>query len=97
MFELCWTKRAEATFKELKNNPADKARYKAVKKTVDLLLSNPRHPSLQTYEWLSERTQYGEKIFEAYAQQKMPGAYRVFFCYGPSEGKITILAITPHP
>jgi hypothetical protein len=46
----------------------------------------------------------GEKIFEAYAQNKTPGAYRIFWHYGPDEimGKkrtpvITIVAITPHP
>jgi len=39
----------------------------------------------------------GEKVFEAYAEQKTPAAYRVFWFYGPSRGKITIFAITPHP
>jgi hypothetical protein len=37
------------------------------------------------------------KIFEAYAQHKTPGAYRVFWCYGPGKQEITIIAITPHP
>jgi 3'-phosphoadenosine 5'-phosphosulfate sulfotransferase len=47
---------------------------------------------------------YGKKVFEAYVQQNTPGAYRVFWYYGPDEvdksGKrpvITIIAITPHP
>ena len=46
----------------------------------------------------------GEEVFEAYAQNKTPGAYRVFFIYGPHEGEgkkrvaiITIVAVTPHP
>ena len=39
----------------------------------------------------------GEKVFEAYAQQRTPGAYRVFWYYGPERGMITIVAITPHP
>jgi hypothetical protein len=38
-----------------------------------------------------------QKVFEAYAQHKTPGAFRVFWCYGPAQGQITILAITPHP
>jgi hypothetical protein len=37
------------------------------------------------------------KVFEAYAQNKTPGAYRVFWCYGPEQGEITVIAITPHP
>ena len=27
----------------------------------------------------------------------VPGAYRLFWCYGPESGQITIIAITPHP
>jgi hypothetical protein len=30
-------------------------------------------------------------------QNRTPGAYRVFWCYGPDQKQITILAITPHP
>jgi hypothetical protein len=39
----------------------------------------------------------GEKVFEAYAEQRTPAAYRVFWYYGPSKGIITIFAITSHP
>jgi len=37
------------------------------------------------------------KVFAAYAQNRTPGAYRIFWCYGPGKKDITILAITPHP
>jgi hypothetical protein len=36
-------------------------------------------------------------MFEAYAQNDTPGAYRIMWCYGPGKGEITIVAITPHP
>jgi len=39
----------------------------------------------------------GEKLFEAYVQQRMPAAYRIFWYYGPGRNQITIVAITPHP
>jgi len=39
----------------------------------------------------------GEKVFEAYAEQGTPAAYRIFWIYGPAKNEITILAITPHP
>ena len=38
-----------------------------------------------------------QSIVEAYVQSRTPGAYRLFWCYGPASGEITILAITPHP
>jgi hypothetical protein len=97
LFELEWTDVAKATYKSLQNNPSDKTRYKAVKKTIKFLASNPRHPSLQTHPFMSLSGPKGERVFEAYAQQKTPAAYRVFWYYGSSRRKITIFAITPHP
>jgi len=88
---------AEKTYALLKTDASQKVSSEAVKKTVKLLSSNPRHNSLQTYPFESLRGPDGEKVFEAYAQQNTPAAYRVFWYYGPMRGIITIFAITPHP
>ena|ERR1700676_108650 len=73
--------------------------FKQVHKTIELLKNNPRHPGLQTHEYRSIVNPFddAQKVFEAYAQHKTPGAYRVFWCYGPEGGELTIIAITPHP
>lgn len=73
--------------------------FKQVFKTLELLSNNPRHPGLQTHEYDVIQNPYksNEKVFEAYAQNRTPGAYRVFWCYGPKKNQITIIAITPHP
>lgn len=73
--------------------------FKQVYKTINLLKSNPHHPGLNTHEYDSIENPYNpkEKIFEAYVQNNTPGAYRVFWCYGPERQQITILSITPHP
>ena len=73
--------------------------FKQVRKTILLLAANPRHPGLQTHPYHSIQSPFDPKarVFEAYAQQHTPGAYRVFWCYGPGAGEIAILAITPHP
>jgi len=73
--------------------------FKQVHKCISLLLSNPRHPGLNTHEFHSIENPYdpNRKVFEAYTQNRTPGAYRVFWCYGPKKGEITIIAITPHP
>jgi len=97
LFELEWADEAKATYIRLKNNPSQKKRYKAVKKTVGLLAENRRQKSLQTHRYFSLRGPNGERVFEAYVEQKTPAAYRVFWFYGPSKGKITIFAITTHP
>ena len=73
--------------------------FKQVAKTVRQLVDNPRHTGLNTHEYDSLPHPFDPKgkVFEAYAQNKTPGAYRVFWCYGPGPGEITIIAITPHP
>lgn len=97
MFELEWTKEAEEAYNLLKSDGPQKKRYRAVKKTIKFLAQNPRHNSLQTHEFLSLSGPNGEKVFEAYAEQQTPAAYRVFWYYGPIRGVITIFAITSHP
>ena len=73
--------------------------FKQVRKSIALLQNNPRHPGLQTHEYHSLENPFDPagKVFEAYAQNKTPGAYRIFWCYGPEKKDITIIAITPHP
>jgi len=73
--------------------------FKQVAKAVRQLAADPRHNSLNTHEYdsLPHPFDPSGKVFEAYAQNKTPGAYRIFWCYGPEKGEITIVAITPHP
>jgi hypothetical protein len=97
LFELEWTEEAENTYNLLKGDPSQQKRYKAIKKTLKFLAIDPRHNSLQTHEFLSLKGPGGEKVFEAYAEQRTSAAYRVFWYYGPTRGKITIFAITSHP
>jgi len=97
LFELQWTAEARKTYELLKSTASQKKRYQAVKKTIKFLAMNPRHNSLQTHEYISLKGPNGEKVFEAYAEQSTPAAYRVFWYYGPSKGIITIFAITSHP
>jgi len=97
LFEVLWTDSARAEFANLKSDPSLEKRYKAAKKAIGFLASNPRHPGLQTHEFTSLKGPKGEKVFESYAEQNTPAAYRVFWFYGPERNQITIIAITPHP
>lgn len=97
MYGLIFTPQADADLREIETNPAKRKILKSVRKTLGLLETNLRHPSLQTHEFTSLKGPSGEKVFEAYVQQKTPGAYRVFWYYGPERNQITIVSITPHP
>jgi len=84
--------------KGLKDSKAE-GLFKQVHKALKYRRENPKQPSLQTHEYQSLEHPFDkkQKVFEAYAQNKTPGAYRIFWCYGPGKKEITILAITPHP
>ena len=88
----------------LENAPSNAALFEQVRKAIGCLEIDPHHPSLHTHEFTSLSGANGEKVFEAYAQNNTPGAYRIFWCYGPDETKgkkrvpvITSLATTRHP
>lgn len=97
MFKLKFTQQAKKDLEELKNNPALDKRYKAVLKTLGLLSRDSRHPGLNSHKYKSEKGPNGEQVFEVYAENKTPAAYRIFWCFGPGPGFITILTITAHP
>ena len=94
---LSFTPGAKQDLKELKDSAHLEKRFKAVSKALKYLAENPRQPSLQTHQYFSLSGPNGEKVFEAYAEQNTPAAYRIFFYYGQSRGEIVVFAITPHP
>lgn len=97
MFEIKFTVKSEEQFNKLKNTKSKKAQFKAVGKTIAYMKINLRHPSLNTHKFSDMESPFGGVVFESYAQNKTPGAYRVFWVYGPNLTQITVLAITPHP
>ncbi|MEM4721956.1 MAG: hypothetical protein QXT73_07865 [Candidatus Methanomethylicaceae archaeon] len=97
MFDIFLTHEAGEQLERLKIDKGLAKRYKAVRKALHFLSQNPRHPGLRTHEFTSLKGPKGEKIFEAYAEQDTPAAYRIFWYYGPSEKQITIISITSHP
>jgi hypothetical protein len=97
LFEIFLTDQARNQLKKLKSDKGLEKRYKAVKRAIRFLSSNPRHKSLRTHEFTSLKGPKGEKVFDAYAEQSTPAAYRIFWFYGPTGNQITIIAITPHP
>lgn len=96
-FELKFTEQADSDLTALEKNAHFKKRLKAVRKALGSLEINPRHPSLNTHKYNSIQGKNGEEIFEAYAENNTPGAYRIFWHYGPEKKVITIIAITEHP
>ncbi len=102
--KILFTPTADKQLNALHDDPSAAAVCRQVHKALGLLEMNPRHPGLNTHEFTSLIGAGGEKVFEAYAQNDTPGAYRIFWHYGPDEVAqkkrtpvITVVAITPHP
>jgi hypothetical protein len=96
-FKLKFTDEAMAQLQALERDSGLAKRLKAVRKALGYLEANPRHPALNTHKFSSLRGPSGEEVFEAYAENKTPSAYRIFWHYGPGKSAITIAAIVPHP
>lgn len=96
-FKLKFSAEAEGQLLELEKSRHKVAQYKAVGKTLGLMQINLHHPSLHTHKFDAISSPFGEEVFESYAQNNTPGAYRVFWYYVPERGDLYIIAITPHP
>ena len=97
MSRLKFTKQADDDLTRLEQDKGLAKRLKAVRKALGYLELNPRHQGLNTHAYGSLMGANGEKVFEAYAENKTPDAYRIFWHYGPGKEAITIIAITSHP
>ena len=94
-FRLLFTTEAKLTLENLEQ--VDPKKFQKVLKTLGLMETNLRHPSLNTHKYESLSGANGEEVFEAYVENKTAAAFRVFWHYGPTRDVITIVAITPHP
>jgi mRNA-degrading endonuclease RelE of RelBE toxin-antitoxin system len=97
IFKLKISPEAKDQLSKLKHDPSLNKRYKAVNKALDYLRTNPRHSSLNIHIFETHAGPGGAKIWEAYAENNTPGAYRIFFSFGPDKETISIISIIPHP
>ncbi|MFL6289378.1 MAG: hypothetical protein ACJ759_00590 [Thermoanaerobaculia bacterium] len=102
--KLRLSREAQDCLNRLAGDPHSAGLLKQVRKVLLLLETNLRHPSLSTHKFKALQGPDGEEAFEAYVQNQTPGAYRVFFYYGPDlieAGQripvLTVITITPHP
>jgi hypothetical protein len=68
-----------------------------VAKCIYLLRLDPKLPGLNSKRYKSFDGRFDKPIWQSYAENRTPGAYRVFWHYGPEKDEITVVAVTPHP
>ena len=94
--EELWNSLEEKHSKGTAGKAEEKLR-KQMGKAMKLLSGNPRHPGLHSHEISSLTARYGQKVWESYLENDTPKAGRIFWCYGPEKGDITIIGLEPHP
>lgn len=95
-FKLQFSEEAKLKILELELDKSKKGLLKQLRKVLGLMETNLRHPSLHSHKFSGISCKLGD-VFESYAQNNTPGAYRIFWTYGPGKEEIYILDITPHP
>jgi len=96
-FRLLFSDEARGVLGQLTQDASQTRKLKKIQKTLGLLETDPRHPGLRVHPFRSLAGPSGTQLWEAYVENRTPGAWRIWFAYGPERGEITILAIGPHP
>jgi hypothetical protein len=77
--------------------------FKKLSKAISFLENNPIHNSLNTHEIGELSARYSKqcgreiKVWQSYIENNTPSAGRLYWCYGPVRGVITIIGLEPHP
>lgn len=96
-FALFYTDEALRILDDL-TAPAHTAKLKKIKKTLRLLRDQgPGYPGLNSHQYSSLTGPNGEVVWESYVENRTPGAWRLWWIYGPEADSITIVTIGPHP
>jgi len=86
----------DAVMSAIKRENPDK--HKKVLKTIRLLRhEGPTCPSLQTHKFESISGPGGDVLWEVYVENRTPGAWRLWWIYGPDPDAITLIMVGPHP
>ena len=77
--------------------------FKKLSKAISFLENNPAHNSLNSHEIGELSARYSRqigrdiKVWQSYIENNTPSAGRLYWCYGPVRGVITIIGLEPHP
>lgn len=78
-------------------------KLKKVRKALGLLQTDPTYPSLHSHLYQHFPGMEKGKVWDSYVENRTPGAWRIYWMYGPNETRddvefavITVLVIGPH-
>ncbi|GAA5082625.1 hypothetical protein [Nocardia iowensis] len=102
-YELRFARAAAAALQTLAERPDTATKLRKVSKALGLLQTDPLYPGLNSHRYQNFPGVEKEKIWDSYVENHTPGAWRIYWMYGPDterDGKaisvITVLMIGPH-
>ncbi|HSZ30197.1 MAG TPA: hypothetical protein VK784_10640 [Pseudonocardiaceae bacterium] len=103
-YQLRFATPARETLDLLDGSPQYAATLRKVRRALGLLQINPRHPGLHSHQYENFPGAPKAKVWDSYVENRTPGAWRIWWMYGPDEihdnhtvAVITVLDIGPHP
>jgi hypothetical protein len=97
-FKLKLTPEVISRLAEMEANNTYAAKLKKVRNCLAKLESQgPQYPGLNSHQYVSLRGPNDEPVWESYVENQTPGAWRVWWYYGPEAGQITVVLIGEHP
>ena len=102
-YQLRFASPARETLNLLEGSPQYAAKPRKVRRALGLLQINPRHPELHAHQYENFPAAPKAKVWDSYVENRTPGAWRIWWMYGPDEthdnqtvAVITVLDIGPH-
>ncbi|PXX54571.1 hypothetical protein DFR70_12412 [Nocardia tenerifensis] len=102
-YELRFAPAAADALHSLTQRPNTATKLRKVRKALGLLQTDPLYPGLNSHRYQNFPGLEKEKIWDSYIENHTPGAWRVYWMYGPDIERagepisiITVLAIGPH-
>ncbi len=96
-YRLILTDTARAQIKAVSENPAQAGLEFQLKAAIAKLVHDPKFKGLNSHKYDSLNDRYGKEVWESYVQNNTPGAWRIFWFYGPGKDEVTLVLATPHP
>lgn len=97
-FRLSYTPSALAVLADLAGSAGHRVKAKKIAKTLRLLEQvGPSYPGLRSHQYVSVKGPDGLPLWESYVENNTPGAWRIWWTYGPEPDGLTIIAIGPYP
>jgi hypothetical protein len=83
---------------------ATATKLKKVRKALAFLQTDPQYPGLHSHLYENFPGLPNEKVWDSYVENNTPGAWRIYWIYGPDEKNeanepvsvITVVVIGPH-